>query len=93
MFAARVKRLEEEFWRSEFFNEFIHSVLLRHGLVLPSVEQDRGAKRYHVSANRISKVICLGLGKFTSSKQKRLSRTSLAFKSKTARKCTYLPLE
>ena len=65
----KLKQLVDQFWDSEFFKNFIRDVLIPHGLVLPSENNSKRPEGPHVSSNRISKVICLGLGKFTSSKQ------------------------
>ena len=64
-----MKQSVDQFWDSEFFIKFIRNVLIPHGLVIQSESNSKQPELSHVSANRISKVICLGLGKFTSSKQ------------------------
>ena len=68
-FCKKIRQLEEEFSESEFFTRFTHYVLASHGLVVQSENKETPHQELHGSANRISKIICLGLGNFTSSKQ------------------------
>ena len=68
-FCSKIKQLEIELWDSEFFKKFINSVLVPHGLVAVAENQSTKQQGPYTSANRISKIICLGLGGFTSSKQ------------------------
>lgn len=66
-FIANIERLEKEFLLSEFFLNFCN-VLEKHRLVL-SHWDSISKKRQFTSSGAISKIICLGLGNFTSNRQ------------------------
>ena len=60
--------LEKEFLKSQFFVNFCRNVLKVHKLVDPSSTLPSDRERF-TTCNVISKIVCLGLGNFTSSKQ------------------------
>ena len=73
-FCDNVKRSEIEFFHSDFFLKFSSDVLEKHNLVRISKNE-----KQFTSENVVSKIICLGLGNFTSSKQAQYQLVFLRF--------------
>ena len=67
-FYEGIKQSEIEFFQSDFFQNFTKDVLQRHKLLL-SYRDTKTNQIHYSSGNAISKIICLGLGNFTTSKQ------------------------
>ena len=63
-FCEKLHREKIELLHSEFFTKFTSEALALHGLVVSQADT-----RTFSTSNVISKIVCLGLGNFTSSKQ------------------------
>ena len=67
-FCKKIEKSEIDVVNSEFFQRFVNDTLAQHELVVPN--SNFKTKENKVSStNIISKIICLGLGNFTSSKE------------------------
>ena len=66
-FCENIKLLEKEFFLSEFFSKFCFDTLQEHKLVTKTNQQTNN--KQFSSCGVVAKIVCLGLGNFSSSKQ------------------------
>merc|ERR1712110_1407502 len=71
-FCERILKSENDFFHSEFFQKFTNDCLVKHQLidvVFDNTDQTNRQIPRFTSTTAISRIICLGLGSFASSKE------------------------
>ena len=77
-YCADINIIEQQFFLSSFFSQFCESVLKEHKLVVSKSSPQSNHIKFS-SNGAVSKIVCLGLGNFFSSKQSQYQLIFLRF--------------